>query len=904
MSKSRQQDIRILSLYKQHYFDRYEPEMDNQYSCLGYYDGISITEIDTADENFRSVLFAKRSKASISPIWCGTTWSSEALNGKYGKQNIGIFRCVPEAEPEKEHTSRKLAETSPFFLTAFIQLTERNLYTGASQAIESLSFLPYTVNDEYAIVTPYFSYDNADLIILIYSNRLKTIQDITQKIEAFPEVRYLHSILGISEAYLTDCGKNGGILSRWHERKCYIDDNVQNIILKVASSGSQNTIAKLRGQFQQMSCDTSLGFKGGNNIKFLSAFGHENFTVNILKTDVRSLLALFLPNGLATHGNPLFGKEIYNIETSVLFEPENYLDEVEDTSCPLSYASPEKRGKDKANEINSAKPLWFAELVKSYEKRMTMVRKDEGLYSYYCALVQVANTLAQYEGFSLSRDIFLLIFPSFKMFDSELNKAMALIDKEKQTGDVIEYSPSMLAVKEAICEFVNAVNSIVYHTIHTDQIFLMVPGYSGTTYSIPVKLCLVYLDIISNVITILNDADHKYSCLLRPELETRPTTTLINVIPSADDRQILFSSSQRSLYMPRHFIILLTHEIAHYVGDDIRNRSLRLECICKTLAYLLATGIFSEKPNGSYGPDPLENMIYKIFLNTVKSDIELYSARYIYEKVEKSNGKNKEHTTEFTPIIKAACYELLEEKGEIRKFIHSFPKELKEQSKDCDTIKFTERLNKIQLYLDKNRRRMLSSNAIINESIDELIRIYQEIFSDVAAAQILNFKIDTFSEVFQVSEGNIAEPQKEGKTYDIQRIVRERIMENIIGSNPGQIKEETISDKQLQKMSQTWPFGLPDNLFLFKWTGEFLLEYARASADSIRKRLESEPANAARQAVKNIYDMFKNDEKSCEEIYAELVKTISAYDAKVQREHEKALQELEKQLPNDVRLPD
>ena len=195
---------------------------------------------------------------------------------------------------------------------------------------------------------------------------------------------------------------------------------------------------------------------------------------------------------------------------------------------------------------------------------------------------------------------------------------MALIDKEKQTGDVIEYSPSMLAVKEAICEFVNAVNSIVYHTIHTDQIFLMVPGYSGTTYSIPVKLCLVYLDIISNVITILNDADHKYSCLLRPELETRPTTTLINVIPSADDRQILFSSSQRSLYMPRHFIILLTHEIAHYVGDDLRNRSLRLECICKTLAYLLATGIFSEKPNGSYGPDPLENMIYKIFLNWIK----------------------------------------------------------------------------------------------------------------------------------------------------------------------------------------------------------------------------------------------------------------------------------------------
>ena len=43
------QDIRILSLYKQHYFDHYNPDMDNQFSCLGYYDGISVTEIPAED---------------------------------------------------------------------------------------------------------------------------------------------------------------------------------------------------------------------------------------------------------------------------------------------------------------------------------------------------------------------------------------------------------------------------------------------------------------------------------------------------------------------------------------------------------------------------------------------------------------------------------------------------------------------------------------------------------------------------------------------------------------------------------------------------------------------------------------------------------------------------------------
>lgn len=68
------QDIRILSLYKQHYFDHYNPDMDNQFSCLGYYDGISVTEIPAEDQKdseyfipgmytYSSHLFEKRSQA-------------------------------------------------------------------------------------------------------------------------------------------------------------------------------------------------------------------------------------------------------------------------------------------------------------------------------------------------------------------------------------------------------------------------------------------------------------------------------------------------------------------------------------------------------------------------------------------------------------------------------------------------------------------------------------------------------------------------------------------------------------------------------------------------------------------------------------------------------------------------
>ena len=88
------QDIRIISLYKQHYFDNYAPNMHTDYSCWGYYDGISITQVDTSDDKKNiSHLFEKRSNACISPVWCGTAHSADDLNGTYSKQSIGIFRC-------------------------------------------------------------------------------------------------------------------------------------------------------------------------------------------------------------------------------------------------------------------------------------------------------------------------------------------------------------------------------------------------------------------------------------------------------------------------------------------------------------------------------------------------------------------------------------------------------------------------------------------------------------------------------------------------------------------------------------------------------------------------------------------------------------------------------------------
>ena len=141
--KNTNQEIWILSLYKQHFLDQYAPDMENQYSCWGYYDGLSLIPISVESEEksedgdrqipsssyHTSRLFEKKSLASISRIWCGSMYSSMSLDGGYSKQNVGIFRCA-DTDDENEFGKKKkeLVEKSPFFAVAFVQLKDKSRY--------------------------------------------------------------------------------------------------------------------------------------------------------------------------------------------------------------------------------------------------------------------------------------------------------------------------------------------------------------------------------------------------------------------------------------------------------------------------------------------------------------------------------------------------------------------------------------------------------------------------------------------------------------------------------------------------------------------------------------------------------------------------------------------------------
>lgn len=61
--------------------------------------------------------------------------------------------------------------------------------------------------DRKCKVLSYCTFDNADLVLLIQGNSLRSMEQKIRDIEGNKEVQYLHSILGVSEEYLQACGE-------------------------------------------------------------------------------------------------------------------------------------------------------------------------------------------------------------------------------------------------------------------------------------------------------------------------------------------------------------------------------------------------------------------------------------------------------------------------------------------------------------------------------------------------------------------------------------------------------------------------------------------------------------------------------------------------------------------------
>lgn len=850
-----QNDVLLLTLHKQHYLDHYRGIKIGNYSCMGYYDAITVT---ASDDNCRGVLTTKKSNAPFSNIWYTTGKQVKSQEGGYSNQNIGLFRNTQD-EKECRFTDQywELEKALPFFVVGFLKLGENVILDSVRKKIEDLSCLQGEGDrGNKCLIITYVTFDNADLVMFLKGSSLTLMHSIVEKIDNLDEVIYVHSIVGIEEQYLIDCYAENKILENWQRCNCCIDEPIARICFRLASSGGSQILSDIKAQWDFS--NERFPITGYENTTYSYISGHGSIAITLEKTDVKTLLSLMLPGGFMTHGNPVYDRGLYNIETDITIQEKSWNDiKAEKKSSQEEYAIKE----------------WCKDNIAKYSEMLDRWRQqeDEGMYSYYQALLQTLSMLDQYERFKMSRDIFALIYPSFKMFDRQLEKAI------ERYGNSSEFALQIENIKSELREYLECVNSVIYHTIHTDQVYLMIPGYSGTAFSIPIKCSLFYMWFAKSIAEILNDNQRQYSCILTPGMESKAITCMIAVDEQDDDKIVCLRLSQRHLYFPRNLMIILAHELGHYIGRGIRCRKKRMECMTKSLAGYIAEGICPE-----WFEVYVENKeILQWYQEHMNQMLQLTITELMYTKLPDRCPDNNYHAQDIRNPFLELSLELLSDIGggtKIAELTKDVPKTLLVKiESDSENYEANMRdIYQIQRQIERNVR-ILANSRVLETIIDELIEIFQEVFCDVAAFSILEFGQDDFEEAFRVSEGMAA--IVESKQHNMRKAVIKNFFENKIVIQTSQIMPENNVNEDDRDLE----LYLLNRAFEFVFLYDNLTLYAKACHEEMRRQLESYQEKI--QQIRSVYKMFISKEKSEKEIYDIINGCIKEYKSSIWEEY-------------------
>lgn len=843
----------------------YEQVLKSQYSCWGHFDGLNIEVVQEKSQE-EVAGEGQSQQAPVSELWAAIQKKQEYLYGGYSNQNIGIFRCISGTGERQDIGTAfwREAESMPFCAVGVLQLKNPLEYDEVSEKIEKAYYSPEIncCESRKCNVLAYATYENADLVVLLYSNSLRLMEKRLQEVEAIPEVEYLYSVIGVAEKYLDECRKENEFFEQWNNTKCFINEPLGRITLELVAKGKSavNGVKTLLMDIQQQTKGRVIGCE---NVLYSHTIGHTSAVMTIKETDVKTLLYLTVPNGIITHQNELYGNAIYNIETSFVTEEESI-----DCKDELEEKLP--------GETESI--AWCEKLIREYKKKLSNAeeRDDEGFCAHYRAIIQTLNTLAQYEQFELARDIFYLLFPAFNIFNHLLE------DAEKRYTDKLYGTEE---IKKTIRHFIDSVNSVMYHTISNGQTFFMIPGYSGISFSVPIKLTLMYLWVVDKVATILNDCNYEYECILVPEMESRPVTKLMDFGLNNNNRLICVHMAQRALFFPRNFMIILGHEIAHYIGKGLRNRKMRANCVVHTLVYALAEivlpeGLYEHNVPGKYG---------RAFAKTcerLKENIQEEIFRVLEKSIKDSNIDSEYYSKDLERVlIDASKQYLIYLSGVLEKKLHDAYEEII-FSVESDTECFKEKMQEIYTIYDSavnNIQQYLASNSI-DKIVKKIIRVYRETFSDIAAIVILDCTEQDFEETFCVSEG----VQEEGQQKSDQQILREKIV--------CYIQQEQFENQGIKVQRSTtknkiyYGSNLADVIYDFIWMQQWLEMYAIYCYESLKTRIESEEVREDVNAIRKCFQLFTGDtQSSCFGVYQNVMNQINEYTLKVHRKYKESL---------------
>lgn len=546
-----------------------------EYRAFGHYDGITVKD---------SIYIEKYEK--LKPL-ADVSLQSEEDSFMYFSQTLLGFHS--KTEEEEQFWEKKL----PFIYIVLLQVSNVQIET-CRKYLESREFLEKELSyqgreDEIksTFITTYYSLDNSDLIAVIKCGYADTgaalINSLhrTEGVERSVSILNSYSILGVCQEVIK-------------EPDAFIETGrpIDTMELRVIERDS-NSIAALYDRLK----DELQIEKNEMKIYVKTLLGTEDASIIIKDLSWRQLLPLYRENtGILNNSSEQAQKYAYTISTKIKLP----FDECK--------KSDEKEQGEKNNEGKSF-CLWLKEKI----NEVCFMKDDAEKLTEKKSLIMFAKSLFKYENAHCVKkefsdyNFFALYLPFFTFVE---------LWGEGKSDYPEDYYDFMERLKLRTQSFAKP-----------DRVFSQIVDFNTRYFDVPIKLITLHSAYIHYFKEILNTKDEKnYQFLVCPGMNSEIGVVELFLKVSNNNRLFFIEIPERQMYNLKQTFIMIGHEMAHFVGTDVRCRSERKEHMINLCSRVM---ILSMKNYLVYRDDFVKENMDDLNFDSVESKMREWIGFYI-----------------------------------------------------------------------------------------------------------------------------------------------------------------------------------------------------------------------------------------------------------------------------------
>ena len=524
--------------------------IEEQYSTIGFFDGMSTERLDFHYD-----------KEDLKALWRYSVHNTLESQGKYSYQNTF---CLGRDDWNKVNDRFFWNEDTdsdyPLLFVVFLQLDN---YMKEKEDIENqcrqFNHKLEEILEKIGVFYSYITLDKNDFVVCIKTrNYKKAVEGIKNLHKTARSVIYSYTIFSVS----------GRVLNSIKDEK--YNDLYGEIIDSISLKGIANSYNLIDGltldqkylEFCELLVNELREGTEELDYKVYDILGDNDFRLIIRNISLGRLLEQYADEGHLSYRNANNNFRFYLYSSSMLLNTKiEGLERIDNALIDKSIKKMEDEFVSRRCDTLS-KEMGF---IEDRIKNIVNSGANEKEVTFCHALWQLLQSLKALEIAPTKQYDFYSLYHPYSAFVRILKDKL---DSNKDIGE-----------QDHIYEFAHKISNTLHGTLRTDIQFFQIRDFNAVVHYAPAKLRAFYsiwaLEMSDYYNNFGGKGIGKYSFIVSPEIARGTGVRQLFTEYSEREKLMLITLPERHLYSPRWLSIVLSHEVSHFVGHNIRNREIR-----------------------------------------------------------------------------------------------------------------------------------------------------------------------------------------------------------------------------------------------------------------------------------------------------------------------------------------